>query len=506
MKILSKIRTINYSRVLTIFSLIAFLASLFAMLLSLYTENIQLVILLSIVSALLIIKNLLNLLNYLFLRQAERQFIKFIQFLLSELSMNKALSNAIAAAVQNFLKNSNNNRLNRSLNKILRSIESRASFSEISRLLIAAFPCEDANLSLSILSEPQYLGIQTSNFVREVLLYMQNQKAEENTFIADNAQKLVEAITISVMPNLILIFLKASIPEFLISAYSSSLGSMLLLIAYALFFFSLMFTLSHFTPARFKKKSNKKSKSKTKMKKKSLKLQKKKHRRIFIIFKIRLEKSIQILSANDSRLESELKHRLRTEKNRYLIYSILASVIMFIFSLPIYLIISVILLFALYPELNLIMKSNEYIQEVRLDMPKFIQHLVLLISAGNNIEISLTYVLEHSDLNNSLRQELLFIKANIRNGKSIEDSFQNFSNKLDNNELISFLELLNQYSLSKTTESLSLLKLQLNHIQAKWQEDRRKDTAKKSSLYLVPMLLNLLSVFLVCLAPILSQF
>lgn len=495
----------RFSDLLQRLVLIFLLSMLFGFIASLFSQNNYLVFLVTILSGSILHFECMHFIAYLRIKTAERNYSNFLQSLLSELNMNISLLKGISNASANVVRKSKNSKLRKDLIRVDRAINAGAPFKEIGNLLLDTFPCETANLSLSLLREPQNLGNKVNDLLKQTWNLLQDKEKLHSTIMADNAQKLVEAITIATMPSLILVFLKVSSPEFIMGTYENLNSQVLLMIAYTLFFISLIFIIKIFTPEREMQKKFRQIRVSSEIKSKPNSYKLTKSLSPALLYN-EIYSTIEIISRqNNVSIEQSFTH-LNKLLLRSAIYAVILGFLLLVIGVHWVLILLISLMLAVFPIIEFVSYKRSYIIEVKAELPELMQYMLLLISAGNNIEQSLKYILRNLKLNPWLSSELQQINSKLNAGITVNQAFHDLAMKLDDQTLKNYIEILESYFINISGEHLQALDGQLSQIKHHWNENRRKASTKRSGLYIIPMLLNLLAVFMVSIAPVLNSF
>ena len=496
-------KTINKNKV---FKLLAFLISflIYFLILDLFTKNLYLKLSLALVSALFSYKVLIYIFKIIKQKRYEGYYLEFLEFLSNELSLNISLSRAIYNALNKIKSNSKNKRLNKNLELVLKSIDLKAPFSEVSRLLLESFPIKAAKSTLSLLAQPQILGENLRRLINTALKTQAQALEEKTRIINNNIQKLVETLSLILMPLLILVFLNIFAAKFINLAYENLAGKLILLAAYFCFFLAIVFAIKIFIPSRYKEKEAK-----------SLKIKKKKiknSRLISKLFKIlvfkqlenKLNKAFKFLARQENLSLDDLKLYFIRQKLRFIAYGLIIAAV-FIYQDLYLLAFIMFVLLSLYPELNFIDIYKERLKLIKLDLATFLNNMLLLISSSYNIEYALNFNANLDIYNPYLEKEIHLINSKLKNQVPLKQALNDFSEKLDDYNLSIFFDLLEDYENLDSSESFGILELQLKNISTAEYKRLNKYYASKTNAYLIPMILDLISVLAICLAPVISS-
>lgn len=123
-----------------------------------------------------------------------------------------------------------------------------------------------------------------------------------------------------------------------------------------------------------------------------------------------------------------------------------------------------------------------------------------------SVEYALATIEDNLGENFPLRPEIKRINLELLNQNSLDNSLNNFASNIDFPEVSMYLHLLKLHAYTGNREDLELLDLQNQQFQHILEEEAKKQIARKSNNYLVPMLMNLFAVMLISIAPILPYF
>ena len=138
-------------------------------------------------------------------------------------------------------------------------------------------------------------------------------------------------------------------------------------------------------------------------------------------------------------------------------------------------------------------------------MQSFITALLSALRVGYTIETALVFCEKYGNLNKVLTREIATINNKINNSSTAELALLEFTNILNDREIESFFYQIQNHNQVNNNDSIRQLELQFEKIKEKLFNDRKKIVALKGNNYLLPLILNLISIFLICLAPVLPS-
>lgn len=501
-----KILGINFLVFLPCFVIFLFITKLFF-------SNKNIGFAFALISALCFYRLFFRLFQYFQNQIAINNYILFLQALSNHLNLNRSLSLSISLACKDLIKLSQNKKLQNKLYKVQLSIKLSSSFSEIIILLKDTFPCIPAKTSLSLMAAPQVMGDNLYIFTKNTLVSLQNDEKFRKDVNAEQVKSFIETITVSSMPIVILLFLRLTARDFIELAYISTYGQIILGASYLLFFLGLMFILLVYIP--------------------NTKAASKQYSNIFVSRNKLIPKNLQNLLHNNAlkilskttlpfQFKKIIKYSYLLERQenlnrdnlfsglviarfKYLLLGVFIMVVGLIFNLPLILLLTLFITIISYPDLKLIDRSNYYLRKINLDMQTFITALLSALSVGYTIESALIFCEKYGNLNEVLTKEISVINNKIINSSTSELALSEFTAVLNDKEIENFFYLIQNHTQANNKNSITQLELQFETIKEKLFNDRKKLVAIKSNNYLIPLMLNLVSIFLICLAPVLPS-
>lgn len=501
-----KLLCINFLVFLPCFLIFSFITKIFF-------PNKSIALFLALISALCFYRLFFRLSQYFKNQIAINNYILFLQALSNHLNLNRSLSLSISLACNDLMKLSQDKKLRNKLYKVQLSLKLSSSFTEIIGLLKDAFPCTPAKTSLSLMAVPQVMGDNLYIFTKNTLISLQNDEKFKKDVNAEQIKNFIETITVSSMPIVILLFLRITARDFINLAYISILGQIILGASYLLFFLGLMFIFLVYIPST---KGYIKQHSKIFAKKNKLipqKLQTFLHNnglrtltKTTLPFQLkRIIKFSYLLERQENLNREDLFSGLIIARIKYLLLGLIITVSGLILNLPIILILILFIAIILYPDFKLIDRSNYYVSKIKLDMQTFITALLSALSVGYTIESALIFCEKYGNLNEILTKELSVINNKIINSSTSEQALLEFTTILNDQEIENFFYLIQNHTQTNNNNSITQLKLQFEKIKENLVNERKKLVAIKSNNYLLPLMLNLISIFLICLAPVLPS-
>lgn len=501
-----KLLSINFLVFLPCFLIFLFITKIFF-------PNKNIALFIALTSALCFYRLFFRLLQYFQNQIAINNYILFLQALSNHLNLNKSLSLSISLACNDLIKLSQDKKLHNKLYKVQLSIKLSSSFTEIIDLLKDAFPCIPAKTSLSLMAAPQVMGDNLYIYTKNTLTSLQNDEKFKKDVNAEQIKSFIETITVSSMPMVILLFLRLTARDFINLAYISIFGQIILGTSYLLFFLGLMFIFLVYIPNT---KASSKQHSKIFTNKNKLipqKLQIFLHNNgLRILSKTTLPFQLKniikfsyLLERQEKINRKDLFSGLIIARFKYLLLGLCVTIPGLIFKLPIILVLILFIAIVSYPDFKLIDRSNYYVRKIKIDMQTFITALLSALSVGYTIESALVFCEKYGNLNEFLTKELSVINNKIINSSTSEQALLEFTTMLNDQEIENFFYLIHNHSQANNYNSITQLELQFEKIKEKLFNDRKKLVAIKSNNYLLPLLLNLISIFLICLAPVLPS-
>jgi len=143
---------------------------------------------------------------------------------------------------------------------------------------------------------------------------------------------------------------------------------------------------------------------------------------------------------------------------------------------------------------------------MQIDFPDFLNKLTLLVGAGMNVSAAWSKIVEETDCNRPLYQELEKVYFEVRAGKAETTAYEDLSKRCRMPIVTKFVSVLIQNLRKGSGELIKVL----NSLSDECWE-MRKQTAKKlgeeaSTKMLFPMMIMLAGIFIVILTPIILEF
>lgn len=501
-----KILVINFLVFLPCFIMFFYISKLFFA-----NRNISLYI--SIISALCFYRLFFRLLKHYRNQNYIKNYILFLQALNNNLILNRSLSLSIFLACEDLIKLSKDKKLCLNLNKVQRSIKLSSPISEIINLLKESFPCTQANTSLSLMSAPQVIGNNIHILTKTTLATLQSEEKFKKDINAEQVKSFVENITVCSMPIIILLFLRLTAMDFVNLAYISLLGQLMLGLSYLLFILGLALILLVYIPRNGNIRTQRKKLFITKSSLLPRSLKSFLHTNALSLlkrtsFSFHVNKIIKysyLLERQEDLKREDFFINLILARIKALLLALSIALLGITFNLPRIFIFLLFLAIASYPDLKFLDRINYYKKEIKFDMQSFITALLSALRVGYTIESALDFCEKYGNLNKVLTKEISTINNKISNSSTAELALLEFTKVLNDREIESFFYQIQNHNQVNNNDSLRQVELQFKKIKEKLFNDRKKLVALKGNNYLLPLVLNLISIFLICLAPVLPS-
>ncbi len=500
-----------------IFSLIAFFV------LKLFTQVLSLQITLAFLTGLVWAYSLRKVLRYYEIYRIKQSLLSFCQTASSRLSMGQSLNRSLSDALDTLVKNPSFKGDRKALHRAKQGLSLHHDFSQNIPLLLEVFPCPEAHAFFGLIHEPQWMGQRIPEVFKRFERSVRMNLSQEESLRADQSKNLVEALSLLFMPVLICFFMSKTSPDFMNLAFASFVGRVLLLGAYLLFSLSVFFIQKTFFPVpdSFKaknkeqsriEKSAKSKKTKTEHKRLSLRNDairnylEKKQVLILPFWTEKIEEAMAFYSHRENKPIEKIRLEVNLRRMLALFLGLLVSAVFFIKKVPLFLTLTLPVLFWFYPDYRMVDSYRLLNADQILALPNLFHYLALCLSSGMSLSYAFSEVLSNLPPDNPLLPEVRYFNSQLKNQVSQATALEDFSKHINFPEASMYLQLLDAHTMAGSKESLQLMELQDQHLQHVLAEEKRKAIASKANAYLLPLVMNLLAVISISLAPILPYF
>ncbi len=479
----------------------------------LFFSNRSISIYVSVITALCFYRIFFRLLKYYRNQNNIKNYTLFLQALNNNLILNRSFSLSILLACEDLIKLTKDKKLYINLNKVQQSIKLSTPISEIINLLKETFPCTQANTSLSLMSAPQVIGNNIHILTKTTLESLQIDEKFKKDVNTEQVKSFVENITVCSMPLVILLFLRLTAMDFVNLAYISFLGQIILGLSYFLFILGLTSIFLVYIPRNEDAKNQLAKLFNARYNLMPGSLKSLLHSNALFLLKrtsfpFHANNIIQysyLLERQENLKREDLFYMLILARIKALLLALSIALLGINFSLPTILIFLLFVAIVSYPDLKLLDRINYYKKEIKLNMQSFITSLLSALRIGYTIETALVFCEKYGNLNKVLTREIATINNKINNSSTAELALLEFTNILNDREIESFFYQIQNHNQVNNNDSIRQLELQFEKIKEKLFNDRKKIVALKGNNYLLPLILNLISIFLICLAPVLPS-
>lgn len=199
-----------------------------------------------------------------------------------------------------------------------------------------------------------------------------------------------------------------------------------------------------------------------------------------------------------------LKH-LFLKRLRFVFYASAIGGTFIYKQVPLVLTVVLFLSLVIFPDYELLKKASERRNTIQDELPDFFSYLLLCLSSGQSLPQSMQ-IAEHAFKSSPyLTAELALLNRQLENRRSAGQTLDGFLQRLAMPEAGMFLRLLAQYNEGGGASDLHLMSLQIQQFRHVLRERQRKREARQANRYLLPMVLDLLSVMMISLAPIIHS-
>ena len=359
---------------------------------------------------------------------------------------------------------------------------------------------------LEILPIMQALSITriVGNGVVSILRSSQQMLAElisvRNEVDANNAGKNAEALMLCLMPFGITFTLTSFTGEYMETARNTSMGTLMMLIAFSLSVVSCGFLLSlvgESSQKKYKKPQNEKGYSffPDQAAEKILESLKKTLPEGFISSEY--ERATELGGTPDKVLLIKIKKVLLL-----LLFSVLFSlVLLHLTAFPLWFSIPFSILMLIFFQIDdkqKTMKRREIIME---EIPLFLAILTTLLQSGVMLQKAIHICAGAFSVKTALGNEIFWLNKQIESGSSAAQAVELFSSRTPIPEAQAALILCAKYDRSGGTEVIQLLQLQANACWSLCRNASRKRKERDAVKMMIPMMLDLTAVLLVVITP-----
>lgn len=479
--------------------LIFILTPIFWPLVSLFTLVHIIRIILSLLSSAIIVPVFFSMYRYFERKYARQSLQLFTQVCLSHINMGDSLHVSMKQALDSLLVRTKFPYQKKSLRKAKLGLELHKDFQDNLPLLTELFPCPESQAFFLLLNNPSLMGKQVKSLFQGFERNLREILKREESIAAEKSKSLIESLSLLMMPVLIIFFLKNTAMEFYSNAFHNAQSQNLLLLAYALFIGSLIFIKRIFWPMeKIRRINNKKTKGPIKSNENNFLL--------LFFLRSKVERSLHHYDVTGNLKKDQIRYLQNKKRIRFFFYALILTGSTWINGLPAILSILIFFLIFLYPDYRLIENFKEYREQQIASLGQFFQYLILCLKSGMSVEYALATIEDNLGENFPLRPEIKRINLELLNQNSLDNSLNNFASNIDFPEVSMYLHLLKLHAYTGNREDLELLDLQNQQFQHILEEEAKKQIARKSNNYLVPMLMNLFAVMLISIAPILPYF
>lgn len=462
-------------------------------------NNLLLQIMLSLFSAVVLYPLIAQVYKYFRLKESRQALQFFLQVSISHLNSGDSLQHAMIKALQVLEKNKRILTRPKHLSMAKQGLQLNKNFQENLILLSELFTCPESKIIFSLLRNPNLLGKQIKGTLQNFEVNLRDTIKRNETQMAEQTKSLVESLLLLLMPVLIILFIKNGSPDFYENAFKTLVGQLLFLVAYLLFSSSVLFIQKvYFPKSKTFNISQKHAPSKGNGSQSNLLL-------LFPLRKL-IEKSLQFYSLHGTIQKSVMRQMQNKKRIRFLVYAILIFITLTYANLPYYLGIIISFAIFIYPDYRLIENYREYRSYQIGALGPFFQYIILCLKSGMSVQFAINTANENLGADFPLRVEIKRMNIELANKNSLENTLTQFAHNLDIPEVIMYFQILLLHSHSGFKQDIDILELQTQQFQHILEEEKRKINLRKSNFYIVPMVMNLLSVMLISIAPIIQYF
>ncbi len=439
--------------------------------------------------------------------QSSRRYLQyFLQNMVSQLNIGNTLRFSLEASFAALCEQFPRSPFHRRFHAASQALALRASFSETIPLMSEAFPCPESESFFSLLLNPELLGDKMTTLFRHYEQDLRESRNQRESLQAEQAKALTESISLAAMPPLIIIGLSRMAPEYLSLAYEDKSGQLMLLGAYFLFCLSCFSLGRIFLPPISKKRveiDRKVTPKKLSLLPKYIKLY---EATTPLFLKVKNKEAVRLLSVSEREQDRNLwlKH-LFLKRLRFVFYASAIGGTFIYKQVPLVLTVVLFLSLVIFPDYELLKKASERRNTIQDELPDFFSYLLLCLSSGQSLPQSMQ-IAEHAFKSSPyLTAELALLNRQLENRRSAGQTLDGFLQRLAMPEAGMFLRLLAQYNEGGGASDLHLMSLQIQQFRHVLRERQRKREARQANRYLLPMVLDLLSVMMISLAPIIHS-
>ncbi|MDQ2085708.1 type II secretion system F family protein [Herbivorax sp. ANBcel31] len=158
-----------------------------------------------------------------------------------------------------------------------------------------------------------------------------------------------------------------------------------------------------------------------------------------------------------------------------------------------------LIVFASYRELDGKVKKRRL--SIQIDFPDFLNQLILLVSAGMTVSRAWEKIVDQSDKETVLYEELRVVLGDIRAGKSEINAFEDFAKRCRIPEITRFSSVIIQNLSKGSSDMIPVLLRQSSECWEMRKHAARRVGEEASSKLLFPMMLMFVAVILIVATP-----
>lgn len=497
---------------------------LFFCILLFYTPHPLLALLLALPASLLPAKAILSFLNSREERLYRQLFAHFLQLFSSELHTGNSLQTSYQQACRQLqLASSGRNLLPRQLLAVASRMDNQEAPLQLFQDLATTLPFSEGRQVFALFASQLEVGGELSSLASFSCQMMQDLNETESRIQTDANKQTVEACLLASLPFVMAICLHFMAADYFQQAFQSRLSELVLLLSFlfALLACSLCFFIS---AAAFQKIC------KSKERRLSPRWLYWRHHSLLSSFFTFLEDRLfsfcpsslqfrlllaceQLGDYQACSLREEgytaflLRQKLLKLPLWLLLGGLLSLLICQLAELSLWYALPAACLFPCLSYHQELQKAKEAKQAIMLSFPSFSGLLISLLQAGfvpsKALQLSASLLAETES---PLGRELLAVKQALKNGSPAISLLDRMARTVQVPELASCFNLLALYSQNGDEKSLSLLALQNQFCWNLCRQSLQEKREKQALRILIPMMLDLVSICLLCVAPVLPQF
>ena len=355
---------------------------------------------------------------------------------------------------------------------------------------------------LHALSLQKTVGNQIISILRSCCQMLSELHAVASEVEANNAGKNTEAFLLCLMPFGVTYMLSITSGDYLIQAQNSSVGRILMAVAFIIAIFSCTYLFSLIGERPSKNKFS----FQNSFQKIPEKWKKKIHGFALSLPSMYTTKVLEWCNEISFSTMETFDGFIYKTLSTILLLTPLFLLVFMLLSLPVFLVLFLdLLLLVLFhvDQQSMVNKRRLILME---DLPLFISMLSTLLESGILLPKALSTCGYAFSDQSCLREELQHIITTIEGGVSAADALESFSHRISIPEAQSALLLAARYERSGGNEVLGLLRLQASSCWALCRNASRKKREREAFTMIFPMMLDFVSVLLVAIAPALNTF